>query len=42
MAAKVNPNVEKMTSFIVMDVLERAKELQEKGVEILWIDEDEE
>ena len=38
MAAKVNPNVEKMTSFIVMDVLERAKELQEKGVDVIHLE----
>lgn len=38
MATKVNPNVEKMTSFIVMDVLERAKELQEKGVDVIHLE----
>ena len=27
-----NPQVEQMTSFIVMDVLERANELQKQGV----------
>ena len=28
-----NPQVEQMTSFIVMDVLERANELQKQGVD---------
>ena len=30
-----NPQVEQMTSFIVMDVLERANELQKQGVDII-------
>ena len=30
-----NPQVEQMTSFIVMDVLERANELQKQGVDVI-------
>ena len=32
-----NPQVEQMTSFIVMDVLERANELQKQGVDMIVI-----
>ena len=33
-----NPQVEQMTSFIVMDVLERANELQKQGVDIIHLE----
>ncbi|MDD3038530.1 pyridoxal phosphate-dependent aminotransferase [Bacteroides sp.] len=33
-----NPQVEKMTSFIVMDVLERANELQKQGIDIIHLE----
>ena len=36
--ARINPLVEKMTSFIVMDVLERAQELEKKGVDIIHLE----
>ena len=32
-----NPQVEQMTSFIVMDVLERANELQKQGVDVIHL-----
>ena len=34
----MNPLVDKMTSFIVMDVLERANELQRQGVDIIHLE----
>lgn len=34
----LNPQVEKMTSFIVMDVLERANELQKQGIDIIHLE----
>ncbi|MBR3871579.1 MAG: pyridoxal phosphate-dependent aminotransferase [Paludibacteraceae bacterium] len=34
----MNPLVEKMTSFIVMDVLERANELQRQGIDIIHLE----
>lgn len=33
-----NPQIEQMTSFIVMDVLERANELQKQGVDIIHLE----
>ena len=33
-----NPQVEQMTSFIVMDVLERANELQKQGIDIIHLE----
>ena len=33
-----NPQVEQMTSFIVMDVLERANELQKQGVDVIHLE----
>ena len=33
-----NPQVEQMTSFIVMDVLEKANELQKQGVDIIHLE----
>ena len=33
-----NPQVEQMTSFIVMDVLERANELQKQGIDIIHME----
>ena len=33
-----NPKVEQMTSFIVMDVLERANELQKQGVDVIHLE----
>ena len=36
--AKINPLVEKMTSFIVMDVLERAQELAKEGIDIVHLE----
>lgn len=35
---KINPLVEKMTSFIVMDVLERAQELEKEGINIVHLE----
>lgn len=35
---RMNPIVDKMTSFIVMDVLERANELQRQGVDIIHLE----
>jgi (5-formylfuran-3-yl)methyl phosphate transaminase len=34
----MNPNVEKMTPFIVMDVLERANELRAQGIEVIHLE----
>ena len=34
----MNPLVDKMTSFIVMDVLERANELQRQGIDIIHLE----
>jgi aspartate/methionine/tyrosine aminotransferase len=34
----INPQVEQMTPFIVMDVLERAKELEREGVSIIHLE----
>ena len=34
---QTNPQVEQMTSFIVMDVLERANELQKQGIDIICL-----
>lgn len=34
----LNPQVEQMTSFIVMDVLERANELQQQGISIIHME----
>ena len=34
----MNQNIDRMTSFIVMDVLERAKELQANGVDIIHLE----
>ena len=33
-----NPQIEQMTSFIVMDVLERANELQKQGIDIIHLE----
>lgn len=33
-----NPQVEQMTSFIVMDVLERANELQKQGIDVIHLE----
>lgn len=33
-----NPQVEQMTSFIVMDVLERANELQKQGIDVVHLE----
>ena len=33
-----NPQVEQMNSFIVMDVLERANELQKQGIDIIHLE----
>ena len=38
MDANINPQVEQMTSFIVMDVLERAVELQKEGKDIIHLE----
>ena len=35
---QTNPQVEQMTSFIVMDVLERANELQKQGIDIIHLE----
>lgn len=35
---QTNPQVEQMTSFIVMDVLERANELQQQGIDIIHLE----
>ncbi len=35
---QTNPQIEQMTSFIVMDVLERANELQKQGVDIIHLE----
>jgi (5-formylfuran-3-yl)methyl phosphate transaminase len=34
----MNPNVEKMTPFIVMDILERANELQSQGIDVIHLE----
>ena len=34
----MNPNVEKMTPFIVMDILERANALQAQGIDVIHLE----
>jgi len=38
MNAKINPAVSQMTSFIVMDVLEKAVEMQKQGIDIIHME----
>ncbi|MCK9156965.1 MAG: pyridoxal phosphate-dependent aminotransferase [Paludibacteraceae bacterium] len=38
MSAKINPAVSQMTSFIVMDVLEKAVEMQKQGIDIIHME----
>lgn len=38
MEVKINPAVSQMTSFIVMDVLEKAVEMQKKGIDIIHLE----
>ncbi len=37
-ATKINPAVEDMTPFIVMDVLEKAQEMEKKGIDIIHLE----
>ena len=38
MNQKINPTVGQMTSFIVMDVLEKAVEMQKQGIDIIHLE----